>query len=64
MNHDNSSSMSEARRMEIFRALVEAQDGAMSVTQSRQSISRQFELTEDEVRQIEREGLNKQWPPL
>jgi hypothetical protein len=54
----------QERRKEIFRALVEAQDGAMTVTQSREAVARRFGLTELEVRQIEREGLDRQWPPL
>jgi hypothetical protein len=50
--------------MEIFRALVEAQDGDLDVVQSRETVSRHFELSVSEVRIIEREGLDKQWPPL
>jgi hypothetical protein len=54
----------EERRKEAFRALVEAQDSNMSVAQSRELVARRFDLTENEVRQIEREGLNRQWDPL
>jgi hypothetical protein len=50
--------------MEVFRALVEAQDGELSVAQSREMVSRRFDLSEMEVRMIEREGLDRQWPPL
>ena len=52
------------RRMEVFRALVEAQDGDMSVAQSRALVAERFGLTEHQVRRIEREGLDAQWPPL
>ncbi|HYT92615.1 MAG TPA: hypothetical protein VEL76_28120 [Gemmataceae bacterium] len=56
--------LSEARRKEIFLALVEAQDRALSVPQSRKAIAEQFGISEKEVRQIESEGLDGQWPPL
>jgi len=54
----------EDRRKEIFRALVEAQDQEMSVAQSRKLISERFQVSEAEVRKIEREGLEGLWPPL
>jgi len=54
----------EARRKEIFQALVEAQDQDMSVAQSRRAVAEHFGTTEGEIRAIEREGLDQQWPPL
>jgi hypothetical protein len=54
----------EPQRKEIFLALVQAQDGGASVAKSREAIGQQFGLTEKEVRQIEREGLDNAWPPL
>jgi DNA-directed RNA polymerase sigma subunit (sigma70/sigma32) len=57
--------LTENQRQEIFRVLVSTQDlGLMSVPESRQHVSKQFEITEDQVRQIEDEGLDKEWPPL
>ena len=56
--------LTEARRKEIFLALVDAQDQEMNVSQSRQLIAEKFGVTEDQIRQIEREGLEGQWPPL
>jgi hypothetical protein len=56
--------ISEERRREIFLALVEAQDKSMSVAESRQSVAQQFSISELQVKQIEREGLNSGWPPL
>jgi hypothetical protein len=50
--------------MEIFLALVEAQDQEMSVSQSRRYISERFGITETQLRGIEQEGLDRQWPPL
>jgi DNA-directed RNA polymerase sigma subunit (sigma70/sigma32) len=56
--------LAEAQRREIFEALVDAQDHEMNVAQSRQFIAERFGLTEGQVRQIEREGLDRLWPPL
>ncbi len=52
------------QRQVIFKALVEAQDGGQSVAASRTTVARQFSVTEDQVKQIEREGSDNQWPPL
>jgi hypothetical protein len=54
----------EERRKEIFLALVDAQDHDMSVAQSRKMVADKFGLSETQVRQIEREGLEQEWPPL
>ena len=55
----------EPRRMEIFQALVEVQDtGAVSVPQSRKLIAERFGVSEYQLKQIELEGLDRQWPPL
>jgi hypothetical protein len=61
---DKQGQMPEDRRKEIFAALVEAQDQAMSVAQSRKLVAERFNLSEADVRQIEREGMDGQWPPL
>jgi hypothetical protein len=51
-------------RKDIFRAVVEAQDGGMAVAASRAAVAAQFGVSEAEVRDIEREGLAAGWPPL
>jgi hypothetical protein len=56
--------LSEPVRKEIFSALVEAQDQEMPVAQSRREISRRFSISEEELRAIEREGLDNNWPPF
>jgi hypothetical protein len=56
--------LSETSRQEIFLALVDAQDHDLSVAHSRQLIAERFGISENEVRHIEREGLERQWPPL
>jgi hypothetical protein len=52
------------QRQTIFRAVVEAQDGGMPVIASRTEMARRFSVTEEQVKDIEREGLANQWPPL
>jgi hypothetical protein len=56
--------ISEDRRKEIFLALVDAQDHEMSVAQSRNLMAQRFGVNENQVRLIEREGMDLQWPPL
>lgn len=53
------------QRKEIFRELVRTQDqNVMTVPDSRQSIIRQYKITDSQLRQIEEEGTEKDWPPL
>jgi DNA-directed RNA polymerase specialized sigma subunit len=54
----------EPQRKEIFIDLVEAQDREMTVAQSRKEVAERFGVSESHVRTIEREGLDKRWPPL
>ena len=65
MTQDNDGQqLSEDRRKEIFLALVDAQDHEMSVAQSRTLMAQQFGVSESQVRLIEREGIELEWPPL
>jgi hypothetical protein len=53
------------QRQEVFHALVTTQDlGLMSVGESRQHIEKQFEISDTQLKQIEEEGLENEWPPL
>ena len=54
----------EPRRKEIFLALVEAQDHGMSPAESRKVVAGRFGVSEGQVRRIEQEGLDNEWPPL
>ncbi len=56
--------LSQTERMEVFQALVEAQDQNMTVTQSRKTVAERFGINEEQVRRIEQEGLDGDWPPL
>ena len=52
-------------RREIFHSLVSTQDmGLMTVPQSREYVCKHFDITDAQLRQIEEEGLEKEWPPL
>src|SRR4051812_11057350 len=53
------------QKKEIFRSLVETQDqGQMSVADSMKHVCQLFQITEHQLRQIQEEGINKEWPPL
>jgi hypothetical protein len=54
----------ETLRMEIFQALVDAQDQEMGVARSRKVIAERFGVSESQIKEIEQEGLDRQWPPL
>jgi hypothetical protein len=56
--------LSEEQRKQVFMDLVAAQDHDMSVIQSRQHIAARYDVSEAQVRCIEREGLDNRWPPL
>ncbi|MBY0524072.1 MAG: hypothetical protein K2R98_11770 [Gemmataceae bacterium] len=60
---ESAKNLTEPQRREIFLALVEAQD-RMPVGESRKLIAKQFSVTDSQLKQIEREGLEGQWPPL
>jgi hypothetical protein len=54
----------EEERRSIFLALVEAQDGDRGVVGSRKEIQKRFGITERQLRRIEQEGIDAEWPPL
>ena len=56
--------LSLEERKAIFLALVEAQDGEMGVVKSRKAIAERFAISDRQVRRIEQEGLDGEWPPL
>lgn len=56
--------LSDEFRKEVFLALVEAQDQSVSVKQSRADVAGRFGLTSKQVQDIERSGIDGQWPPL
>ncbi|MCE9534444.1 MAG: hypothetical protein K8T89_25475 [Planctomycetes bacterium] len=58
------SNLTIERRQEIFLALVKAQDSKVPVRESRTNAAKAFGLDVEEVKKIEKEGLEKEWPPL
>jgi crotonobetainyl-CoA:carnitine CoA-transferase CaiB-like acyl-CoA transferase len=48
----------------IFRSLIEAQDAGQSVAESRAATAERYGVSEERVKEIEREGIEQQWPPL
>ena len=51
-------------RKAVFAALVEAQDAGATVAASRERVAARFEVTVKQVQKVEREGVEREWPPL
>jgi hypothetical protein len=62
--HQADKDLSQGERMEIFLALVEGQDSGLAVAKSREAVATRFGLSDQQVRRIEREGIEAEWPPL
>jgi hypothetical protein len=62
--HNPAETMSEDRRRDIFRALVEAQDRGLTVQQSREHVAQHYRVSVRDVVAIEQEGGDNGWPPL
>lgn len=54
----------EASRRFIFRALVELEDTGATVLAARARVARACHVTLGEIRRIEQEGIDHEWPPL
>ena len=52
------------QRRDIFRDLVATQDLGMPVRRSYQIVTEKYDINDVQLRQIEDEGLDKEWPPL
>jgi hypothetical protein len=52
------------QRQEIFHFLVMTQDVVHNVRKSYQVVTEKFEINDKQLREIEDEGLDKEWPPL
>ncbi len=53
-----------AERREIFRVLVATQDLNPNVPESRKLIMKKFGISDAQLRQIEEEGIDRDWPPF
>jgi hypothetical protein len=56
--------MTEQIAKEMFVELVNQQDAGVPVADSKRFVAEQFGVSLDEVRGIERLGLDQTWPPL
>jgi hypothetical protein len=56
--------LEEQNRREIFLALVQLQDSGFAAELSRTEIAVRFSIEVSEVKKIEREGIENEWPPL
>jgi hypothetical protein len=56
--------LTQQQKQEIFLALVNTQDVIANVPKSRQMITERFDITEKQLREIEDEGIDNEWPPL
>jgi hypothetical protein len=52
------------QKQEIFHVLVTTQDVVTNVPKSRQMVTERFDITEKQLREIEDEGIDNEWPPL
>jgi hypothetical protein len=52
------------QRQEIFHTLVTTQDMVPNVRKSYELVTGKYEISDTQLREIEDEGLDKQWPPL
>lgn len=59
-----SETLTEDRKMAIFAELVATQDQGVPVRESRCRVGQKHGLDVADVRRIEREGLDNEWPPL
>jgi DNA-directed RNA polymerase sigma subunit (sigma70/sigma32) len=57
--------MTLKQRQMIFKTLVDLQDRQqMSIPDTIRQVSEQFGITEMQVRHIQDEGIDSEWPPL
>ena len=53
------------QRKSIFHALVATQDNpGVTVPESKKQVAAQFHITKEQLDLIEKEGVDKDWPPL
>jgi hypothetical protein len=64
MVRKNSAPQTVDGRKEIFQAVVDKQDQGVGAVEARAIVARRFGVSQADVRQIEEEGLQGEWPPL
>jgi hypothetical protein len=56
--------LTKQQKRDIFRDLVSIQDLGNPVRRSRELVMEKFEISDSQLKEIEDEGLEEQWPPL
>ena len=56
--------LSTEEKKEIFSRLVATQDEVPDVRKSKEMVVEQFSISEEQLKAIEEEGLENEWPPL
>ena len=59
-----SKTLTVKQRKSIFHALVETQDKGIAVTESKKKVAAEYHISREQLDLIEKEGLDKDWPPL
>jgi hypothetical protein len=60
----SSKRLTTQQRKEIFLDLVATQDRGNNKRKSYEEVTERFDISEDQLGQIEEEGLDNEWPPL
>jgi hypothetical protein len=61
LGQQSEGSIPEHIRQKMFHLLVTGQDMEMTVAESRRMITDKFGVSEDQVRRVEREGIQRGW---
>jgi ribonuclease HII len=56
--------LTSQQRKEIFSALVASQDELHNVRKSYEHVTEQYDISEEQLKEIEDEGVENEWPPL
>jgi hypothetical protein len=56
--------LSTDEKKEIFSFLVARQDEELNVRKSYEMVTEHFEISEEQLKAIEDEGIDNEWPPL
>ncbi|MBI2806175.1 MAG: hypothetical protein HYX68_14430 [Planctomycetes bacterium] len=60
----NGKRLSTEEKKEIFSNLVATQDQIANVRKSYEMVTEQYAISEEQLRAIEDEGVDNEWPPL
>ena len=52
------------QRKSIFHTLVATQDEGLTVPESKKKVASEYHISKEQLDLIEKEGVDKDWPPL